>query len=141
MTMPIFRLDLLHPFKMIVNVSTAVHDTQHSNRAIILRGNVEHQIVIDRHDAEIALSPCLSVEDSVPLRHSVEGCDCFFQSTNLIRCTLRRLKVKCDILENLSQVTLCLRSHYNGIVHTPNSLRISANACSMGIARSAFASA
>ena len=59
--------------------------------------DVEHQVIVHRHDPEVAAVPWFPVVDPEPLRHLVQLEDVLLQAIQLTVGVLLRLQVYCDV--------------------------------------------
>ena len=79
-----------------VNIPPAVHDAEHRDGFYLVVRDVEHQVIVHRHDPEITAAPWLPVVDPEPLRHLVQLEDVLLQAIQLTVGVLLRLQVYCE---------------------------------------------
>ena len=90
----------------------------HCNQFLCLIGDIENNIIINRHNSCISTLPGLSFILPELLRILSQGKDFFFDPVKLSGCILRRKKIKCYILKDTAKIVLSLLRKGNIIFHT-----------------------
>ena len=75
--------------QLSVQVPAAVQDADHVHRLRVAAGNIEHKIVVYRHDAKPSAEPGFPFIGSVPVRHPFKAADLFLQPSKLTDCVLK----------------------------------------------------
>lgn len=97
---------------------SGIHNPNHCNQFLCLIGDIENNIIINRHNSCISTLPGLSFILPELLRILSQGKDFFFDPVKLSGCILRRKKIKCYILKDTAKIVLSLLRKGNIIFHT-----------------------
>ena len=100
-----------------VYIAPAVHDADDRDRLFFTARNIEHQIIIHGHDAQVPLFPRFFIVEMIPLRHFVERQDRLFQTVKLVECVLSREQIVGYVLKNGAQVRGRLFGRKNFVFH------------------------
>ena len=87
-----------------VYIAPAVHDADDRDRLLFTARNIEHQIIIYGHDAQVPLFPRFFIVEMIPLRHFVERQDRLFQTVKLVESVLPREQIVGYVRKNGAQV-------------------------------------
>ena len=83
-----------------------------------MAGNIEHKVMVYRHDAKTSAVPWLIQIGSEAFRHLVKTGYALFQAFQLTNRILNGLQLIGDIFKNTAKVIICLRCDLNIVGHT-----------------------
>lgn len=77
--------------KLSAYISSAIHDTHDVDNLFLVVRYVEYQVIVHRHNTEVAALPGFIFVYPKPFRHLIQRCNTLFQSGKLPYGILDRL--------------------------------------------------
>ena len=113
------------------------HHAQNRDLMFVLIGDIEHEVIVDGHYADVTGLTFRRVVSPISLGHHVKRGDRLFKARKLRECILLGSKLERDVAENLEKVVLRpLCQHYR-VIHDPIPRRTLSNASFTGTQRPA----